>query len=138
MWYADNITALSIMQNEVWLEPNSSIIVSAYHGDQTSHSVQEAIECAQKFIGQLRQNHQPVYILINASDVKNQDSEARTKALDAFNTLDFDKLAIFGAPVFIKYVVQFLILAANKQTTIQYFNLESDARNWLNQPAIQR
>jgi len=125
------------MQNEVWLEPNSNIIVSAYHGDQTSTSVHEAVSAALEFINTLRQEHKPVYILVNASDIKGQDMDSRTAALEAFNTLDYDKLAIFGAPFFIKYVIQLLILAANRQDTIHYFDLESDARAWLNQPVIK-
>src|SRR5258708_8522416 len=97
------------MQNEMRLEEENNIIHSVYHGDQTTATINEIAEAVKPVAVKWRSEGKPVYFLIDSSGIEHQDSGARKAAIDAINTLDYDKMAIFGASLFIKQVAQFLI-----------------------------
>ncbi len=119
------------MQNEIRPEEDAGIIYSIYHGDQTKESIHDITVAAKEVITKLRGKQKPVYILIDVRDVKNQDSGGRKAAIDGINTLDYDKMAIFGASLMIKYVAQFLIRTSHMQDKVKYFTTEAEARAWL-------
>ncbi len=118
-------------QNEVKLEEETQIILSIYHGDQTSESIRDAIDAAKPLTVKLRTIGKPVHILIDTSDIRSQDSGARKAALDGLESLDYDKLCIFGGQTIIKYITQFLIQVSSKKDKVRYFDTEKDARDWL-------
>ncbi len=90
------------------LEEENNIILSIYHGDQTAATIREIAEAVKPVTAKLRSQGKPVYFLIDSSDIQRQDAGARKSAIDAINMLDYDKMAIFGASLFIKQVAQFL------------------------------
>ncbi len=119
------------MQNDIYLEEGTGIINSIYHGDQTTASINEIAEAAKPFILGLRKNKKSVMLLINVSDIHGQTAGARKAALDQINFLDYDKIAIFGAKMFIKQIVEFLIAVSGKSAKVKYFRDEESARKWL-------
>lgn len=119
------------MQNEVLWEKEASILNSIYHGDQTADTINEIAEAVKPMIAEMRANKKKVLILINLADIHNQTAAARKAALDQIDDLDYDKIAIYGANIFIKKVVEFLIASAGKREKVQYFNTEEEARKWL-------
>jgi hypothetical protein len=119
------------MQNIIKYDEPSNIMLTTYHGSQTAAVFEETVENAIEVIKKIRAQNRPVHMLIDASDVTTQDSGARTAAINAINSLDYDKMAIFSSSVFVKYLVTFLIMAAQKQDKIKYFDTEEQARTWL-------
>lgn len=119
------------MQNQVFLEENTNILNSIYHGDQTAESINEIAAAAKSIIDDQRKNNKKVFILINVKDIQGQTASARKAALDQLNFLDFDKLAIFGASAVIKQIVRFLMTLTTKGEKVKYFDTEKEARDWL-------
>lgn len=121
----------SFMQNALLPVEDSGIITSVYHGSQTLDSVTEITQAVKPVITSLREQNKPVYLLIDARDLQDQNAGARKAAIDGINTLDYNKMAIFGAKTVIKYIAQFLIQVADKMEKVKYFNTEQEARDWL-------
>lgn len=119
------------MQNQFYVEKDTDIIVSVYEGTQTEQSINEIAQAVVPTIKELRAAGRPVRLLIDSSRVTKQDSGARRAALQGINTLDYDKMAIFGAPLLIKHVVQFLLKVSNRIDQVQYFDTEEQARRWI-------
>jgi predicted glycosyltransferase len=122
------------MQNELKIEDSTGFIISIYHGHQTAVSILEIAQAAAQTIQSVRAQHKPVLLLIDTRDIESQDSGSRKAAIEAINSLDYDKMAIYGAPLFIKYVVEFLITVSQKKEKIKYFDTEEQARSWLMNP----
>lgn len=121
------------MANTVLVEPTTNIIVSIYVGEQTRDTLVAMTNLAKPHIAQLRATQKPVLMLIDTKAITTQDSGARAMAVEAINSLDYDKMAIFGANVFLKHVLSFVMQLALKKEKVRYFNDESQAREWLAQ-----
>lgn len=119
------------MQNTIQLEEENSVIYSIYHGAQTAQAIEEITHAVEPVIMGWRKKGKPVCILIDARDIQSQDAGARKAAITGIDALDYDKMAIFGASLFIKHVAQFLLAVAKKQERVQYFDTEEQAREWL-------
>ncbi len=121
------------MANTIFIEPTTNIVVSIYDGVQTRDTLVAMTNQAKTYISQLRADQKPVLMLINTKGITNQDSGARAMAVEAINSLEYDKMAIFGANVFLKHVLSFMIQLALKKETVRYVDNEAEAREWLTQ-----
>lgn len=121
------------MANTVFIEPVTQILISKYEGDQTRDTLLDMSNRARPFIQELRSANKPVHMLVDTAAVNKQDSGARAMAVQAINSLDYDKMAIFGANVFLKHVLSFVMQLAIKKDRVKYFNTQEEARSWLTQ-----
>lgn len=112
---------------------SDDIILSVYQPEQTYQTIHDITEQTRSLIAQLRVEHKPVKIMIDVSQVTSQDTGARKAAMKGISTLDYDKMAVFGASVFIKHVASFIIQATGKADKVKYFNTQEEAEQWLNQ-----
>ncbi len=112
---------------------SDDIILSVYQPEQTYQTIHDITEQTRVLTAQLRTEHKPVKIMIDVSQVTSQDTGARKAAMEGISSLDYDKMAVFGASIFIKHVASFIIQATGKVDKVKYFNTEEEAVHWLNQ-----
>lgn len=118
------------MSNTISPRPDG-ILLSVYQPEQTYETIKDVSERTRVEIERLRAQGKPVRILIDISQVKTQDIGARKAALEGITSLEFDKMAVFGAGLFIKHVAGFVIQAAGKSEMVKYFDTEKEATEWL-------
>ena len=69
--------------------------------------------------------------LIDLSRMKKANSDARKRIVAISGDPKAGRFAIFGAPVFVRTVVNFIMAAAGKNN-VKHFSTEGDALRWLN------
>lgn len=106
-------------------------IYSIYEGDQTYESVKAGTDETTLIAKKLRQDNQSVKISIDLTRLGKTHSAARKIGVEFLRLLDFDKIAIFGNSVFNKHLVNFIITASGKSSTVKYFNSKEEAQAWL-------
>lgn len=118
-------------KNEFMLEEGSHIIITRFHGKQTVTGLEEAASAMKEKLAYLRRAKESALMMIDLSDIEKMDSETRKVVIRSMNSLDFDKLAIFGGPPLIGAIAKFLILLAGRSDKVHYLNNEKSAREWL-------
>lgn len=108
------------------------IIKVDYIGPQDYQTASGITSKNLEFCKQLQTEGKPVLVLIHVDQVTTQDSGARKASMEAMQTLPLDKMAVVGAPLFIRHVAQFVARAAGKADKVKYFDSESAALEWLN------
>jgi hypothetical protein len=121
---------LAHMANTIQLQPDG-ILLSVYEPIQTYETIHAVTQETQKLIETLRSEGKPVRILIDITEVKSQDIGARKAALEGIVALAFDKMAVYGATIFIKHVARFIIQVAGKTDAVKYFDTKEEAMTWL-------
>lgn len=119
-----------VMSNKVYLG-RDGIIHIEYAGEQTVETVNEDKKQLEKLIGELHKQDKKAYVLGDLQGLTGQDSRSRKEAFDAFNSLSYDKMALFGMNLLIKYVASFVIKATGRGSKIRLFNFGKEAVEWL-------
>ncbi len=118
------------MQNEVKLDKKAGVINVIDHGIQTKEKLVTTGNAIRNVSKELRSENLPVRILIDVRDMGEQTADSRSEVVNLFKTLDFDKTAAFGANIYIKYVINFILYVLNR-SKIKYFETENEAKEWL-------
>lgn len=119
---------VAIMNNKVYLGKDEFIYVEIF-GDQTYESIHKTAEEIEEVIQEIKK--QKAYLLVDLSRMTKQDSGARKAAQEGLNFIHYDKMAIFAAPLFLKNVARFLVLATGKTNVVGFFKTEEEAIRWL-------
>ncbi len=118
------------MANTIELQ-SDGILMSVYQPVQTYEAIHDVTLETQKLIEKVRAEGKPVLILIDIRQVTTQDIGARKAALEGITNLRFDKMAVFGATLFIKHVTKFILQMSGKSDFIRYFETQDEAVRWL-------
>lgn len=116
--------------NKVFLGEDGFVHVVA-EGDQNYDALFDVGEKMKELSDQLRKQNKPIYFLIDASKVRGQDSSARRRTKEVFESIPFEKAAIFGLNLFVTNVGRFVMMAIGKTQKVKFFSTEEKAVRWL-------
>lgn len=118
------------MSNHVFRHQQGYIEVASI-GDQTDEVVaatkQELMALAKK----VQRSGEPVTILTDLTKIGKQTTASRRLARDILDTVPFRKIAIYGANVFLKHVVNFILTGSGHRRHARYFDSRPAAEAWL-------
>lgn len=115
------------MKNDVFTN-SDGVIEVRYHGDQTEEIVSLLVQSLEK---ELSKTSGKVDYLIDLSDVGKTSLSARMAVVSQLKRLRINHQAVFGGSLFIKKLMNFMILASSKGGNIKYFGTRVEAVNWL-------
>lgn len=107
------------------------IIFYRYIGDQTSETIDRLAAQTRALCQQLKHEGKPGLLLVDLTELGAQDAGARKASATELDTLPVDKVAVFGANLFMKYLAQFIIRASKRSDITQYFDTKEAATAWL-------
>jgi hypothetical protein len=116
--------------NQVRLGADGIIYVTAV-GAQTYQTVKDVELKVHPLTHKLRSQHKPVYILIELSHGVSQNLSARRAGKEFLTSLDYDRVGMFGAELFLRKVVDFIIAGALHNSTVKNFARKEEALAWL-------
>jgi hypothetical protein len=119
------------MENTVSLSDDAIVFIS-FQGDQDYETVATLQKEAAKITQQLRAEQKLVRVHVDLTKLGKTNSEARKLGLTVLmKTLDNDRVALIGQDIFTKYLINFMIAAAGKETNVRYFSSSDEAKTWL-------
>ena len=113
-----------------------SLIYITYQGDQNYELVSQLNKDIEKITKELRTQNKSVCLFIDVTKLGKTNADARKIGLTIMKTADFDKAALVGQNIFTKYLVMFMIAAAQKEATVKYFTSGEEAKKWLTENSI--
>ncbi|MBI4033815.1 hypothetical protein HY379_02330, partial [Candidatus Saccharibacteria bacterium] len=116
------------MATETFIHP-SGFIEQSYKGTQTAKSVQEGIGQLRKCATKLKKQKKPLLVLIDISELKGTNAEARKAGLEGIKTVHFKKAAIYG-PLWTQVLVNSLALIAGQKNKVKAFDNRVEAVGW--------
>ena len=73
----------------------------------------------------------PVLILVDVRNLGKISTATRRFAVNTLTTIAYDRIAIYGATVFNKALINLIAHAAGKSRQVQVFASQQTAENWL-------
>ncbi len=116
--------------NKVYIDPEGILQIEVV-GDQTKESVREMGEKINLYIHQLCEQHKPVLIMDNLTQMGKTTSEARSEVAKLAKAFYFDRGVMVGdgSPL-MRYGTN-LMLKAIGRSNLRYFGGIESARKWL-------
>jgi UDP-N-acetylmuramyl pentapeptide synthase len=118
------------MPNKVFLNKNEYIEI-IYEGDQTSETVNNVVDETLKIISILKKQNKPVKIINDLSKLGGSSMGARKTSAETLEKVKYDKVALFGANLFMKYLAILIIKASGMGEKVKYFDTREEAEKWL-------
>ena len=118
------------MQNKVFLDENG-FVHAEYVGHLTYEKVTETQKEINALVEKMRKEDKRALVLVDISKVSGQDMGARRAGFEGMSKIKYDKIALFGAGIFLKNVVNFVVKAAGKSGKVRLFTTEKEAGEWL-------
>ncbi len=119
----------------IWLE--SGIIHQKLGGTQTAETVAGITRETDQFVEQLQAKHEPVLILSDFTDVRDQTQAARNGLKDTLGNRYFDRIAAFGVSPSLRVVGELMLSIIGKKDRIQIFDSREQAMLWLQEFAYR-
>lgn len=116
--------------NQVFLN-DKNIIEVIYAGDQTYESVKSVTEQVVGFSKKLKTEGKKVFILNALMDLGKTSAGSRRAAAEALRLKVYDRVALYGANVFFKYLANMIVVATGKKNVVKYFNTRQQGEQWL-------
>lgn len=110
---------------------SSGIIYHTFCGSHNGTDILKDWQVLEKAVKTMRTRGKRVLILVNLSKVGRFNISARLLSLELARSLDFDKAAISGGSMTNITIAQSIIRKAVRDFQIQFFNDDSEARQWL-------
>jgi hypothetical protein len=107
------------------------IIIDRYAGDQTEETVRQVVGDTKKYIDQVRVAGLPVLILVDLTKLGQLSLSARIEGGRAIRKISYDKIAIYGAKLYVQRVVTLMARAVHKESKMRVFPTQQAARAWL-------
>lgn len=117
--------------NSVRLDKRRGIVELVWRGNQTAENIAQAIKESLAYNAVLEKAGKPVLSLNDVSLLGSSDYTGRSVALKGMRAIRFERLALFGASLFWKQILKFLVAASGKGSRIKHFDHKSDATRWL-------
>lgn len=119
-----------IINNKVYLGDDGFIHLD-YMGEQNYEKVKADLVPMTELAEKLHKEKKHAYLLVDASDVRKQDSGARKAAAEIVFSVPYDKVALFGAGPFLKNVASLIVKAIGKSNKFGFFDTKEEAARWL-------
>ena len=79
----------------------------------------------------LRRKKRAVYILNSLAGIGKSTAGSRQAASEALRLQVYDRVALYGANVFFKYLSNLIVLATGMMGKVKYFETKNEAERWL-------
>jgi len=122
------------MTNRVFLN-QEGIIEVHYEGDQTYASVQKVTQKVTALAEELRETGKKVVVINSLEKLGTSSSGSRSASAEALDLLVYDRIALYGANLFFKYLANFIIAASGKAQKVRHFDTREEAMKWLKKQA---
>ena len=119
------------MSNRIYYNGDGYIEV-IIEGEQTYMSFENIKPTALEILDKLQKLGKPRLGLIDISKQFNFSPDSNRAAMDILETLNYDKVAIFGAGKILTEVTKAIILAMGKNNNTKIFINRDSALEWLN------
>ncbi len=121
------------MPNRIFYNPDG-YVEAVIEGDQTAMSFENLRYDAEDLLEQMTQKGQPRLGLIDISQERNFTNDSNKAAMQILESLNYDRLAIFGAKKFQIEITNAIILAMGKSANTKLFPDRQTALAWLQAP----
>lgn len=119
------------MANRIFMN-DDEIIEVIIEGDQTYMTFENLRYDAMDMISRLQKEGKPRRGLININKLGKFNADSNRAAMEILESLNYDKVAIFGANTILTEVTKAIILAMGKGDTTRIFANREAALEWLN------
>jgi hypothetical protein len=119
-----------VERNRVFMD-NEDVLVNKYVGDQTPESIRQVRTRSQEYINALHGAGKSGIVLVDLSQMGRTSAAARREAVETLRSTQFDKVALYGASLYMKHLSQLIVMAAGQGHRVRYFDTEDEARKWL-------
>jgi|GEM_PF-5163876 len=127
---ASPVTSAALQQNEVLLDENG-FIQNNYRGDQTAEKIHAVTAETLRLIEGLRSENKRACILVDLSGMGKSTAASRKAASESLKLMVYDRVGIYGANIFMKFLANFVIMASGQSAKVRYFNTRAEAEAWL-------
>ncbi|MFI5270548.1 MAG: STAS/SEC14 domain-containing protein [Candidatus Saccharimonadales bacterium] len=118
------------MANRIFYNPEGYVEVKV-EGDQTYMSFENVLPTALDILDELQKKGQDRLGLIDLSKEGAFTPDSNKAAMQILESLNYDKLAMFGAGRVISDVAKAIVLAMGKGANTKIFNTREEALKWL-------
>ncbi|NDC22165.1 hypothetical protein EBZ57_02230 [bacterium] len=118
------------MANRIFLNQDN-IVEAVIEGEQTYMTFDNLTMDAQALLVQLQKEGKPRLGLIDITNQKNFTADTNRAAMQILESLNYDKVAIFGAKTLLTEVTKAIILAMGKTNNTKIFPDRDSAVAWL-------
>jgi hypothetical protein len=118
------------MANKISLNPDGYVEV-IMDGEQSYMTIDSMRYDAVDMLGQLQSENKPRLGLIDLTKQSNYTTDTNKAAMKTLESLNYEKVALFGANTFLTDVVKAIILAMGRTETTKIFKDRESAIAWL-------
>jgi hypothetical protein len=118
------------MADRIFLNEEGLIEVQV-EGDQTYMTFENLKPDATELLGKLQQAGKPRLGLIDISKQGKFSADSNRAAMEVLESLNYDKLAIFGGNAITTEVSKAIVLAMGKSGNTKVYQKREEAVNWL-------
>lgn len=119
------------MNNSITYHENEGYIEVIIAGDQDRDKFVRLQYEALKIIERLENENKPMLALIDISKQTSFSADTNRASLEILESIDYDKVAIFGANKILTEVTKGIILAMGKSSNTKMFKDRESAIEWL-------
>jgi len=106
-------------------------IEQVYTGDQTGDSIDQAIKKSTNIIKQMQKDGKSVLILVDSTKLGKLSTPTRKSSVEALRNIHYEKVAIYGPNPIAKAMINLIIHASGKHSSVRFFNERPAAEKWL-------
>jgi ribonucleotide monophosphatase NagD (HAD superfamily) len=118
------------MANKIFLNPQGYVEVTV-EGPQTFMSFENLLPDAQDFLEQLQKEGKKRLGLVDLTNQTEFSVDSNRAGMQILESLNYEKLAFFGAKTIITEVAKAIILAIGKNDNTRIFSDRESAVKWL-------
>lgn len=118
------------MANRIFLNQDN-IVEAVIEGEQTYMTFDNLTISAQELLEKLQKEGKPRLGLIDVTNQQNFTPDTNRAAMQILESLNYDKVAIFGAKTLLTEVTKAIILAMGKSENTKIFPDRDSAMAWL-------
>jgi hypothetical protein len=118
------------MANKISLNPDGYVEV-IMDGEQSYMTIDSMKYDAVDMLGQLQSENKPRLGLVDLTKQSNYTTDTNKAAMKTLESLNYEKVALFGANTFLTDVVKAIILAMGRTETTKIFKDRESAIAWL-------
>lgn len=122
------------MTNKAYID-DEGIICEAYEGVEDGPSIQDMVAQTTPLIEQIKGRKLPVRILVDLTSMRSISLHGRQAASEALKTWHYQKIAVYGANLYMRHIANLILLATNKGRKVKLFPSQAAARAWLKEAA---
>jgi len=120
------------MGNKVFINKDH-LIETVYVGVQTASTIRQIAHRTAELAKKLQQQERPVLILVDLRQLHHVTLDGRATASRVLGEIPYQGIAVYGATIFLKHLINLIARATDRRNKIQTFSSRESAVQWLKQ-----